>query len=78
MKTTNMKRATLVQLVVSILLGVLALIIVLQNTAPVETRVLFTTVTMSGALLLLCTLAIGFIAGAAAAMVVIRRRAASE
>jgi uncharacterized integral membrane protein len=78
MKTTNMKRATLVQLVVSILLGVLALIIVLQNTAPVETRVLFTTVTMSGALLLLCTLVIGFIAGVAAAMVMIRRRAASE
>tara|TARA_Y100000815_G_C13120764_1_gene416761 strand:+ start:137 stop:358 length:222 start_codon:yes stop_codon:yes gene_type:complete len=73
-----MKRATLVQLVVSILLGVLALIIVLQNTDPVETRVLFTTVTMSGALLLLCTLAIGFITGVAAAMVVIRRRAASK
>jgi hypothetical protein len=40
--------------------------------------VLFTTVTMSGALLLLCTLAIGFIAGVAATTVVIRKRAESE
>jgi uncharacterized integral membrane protein len=78
MTTGRMKRMTLVQLVVSVVLGAVALIIVLQNTAQVETRVLFTTVTMSAALLLLCTLAIGFIAGVAATTVVIRKRAESE
>ena len=76
--STRVKRSVLVQLVAAIVLGVIVLIVLLQNTAPVEIRVLFTTVAMSGALLLLCTLAIGLMAGVAAAMAVIRRRAAFE
>lgn len=78
MTSTNMNRAMLVQLVVSILLVVLALNIVLQNTSSIATRVPFTTVTMPGAFLLLCTLAIGLIGCIAAAMAVIRRRTSSK
>ena len=66
-----------VQLLVPALLGSLVLVIALQNTAPVETRILVATITMSAALLLLCVLAIGFVIGLIVAMVVIRTPAAS-
>ena len=44
-------------------LVVLAVIVVLQNTEAVETRVLFVTITMPRALLLLTTLLVGVASG---------------
>ena len=49
-----------------ILIGILALlgvIIILQNTAPVETKLLFLTITMPRAILLMGTTLIGFALG---------------
>ena len=45
------------------ILAILVLIIVLQNTENVETRILFTTITMPRAALLFGTLVIGFAVG---------------
>ncbi len=45
------------------LAALLAIIVVLQNTQAVETRVLFTTITMPRALLLALALLLGFAAG---------------
>lgn len=51
------------KLVAAVVAGLLAIILVLQNTQEVETRLLFVTVTMPRAVLLLVTLLIGFILG---------------
>ena len=45
------------------LLALLAVIVVLQNTEVVETRILFTTIAMPRAALLIGTLVIGFALG---------------
>ena len=50
-------------------LVVLGLIIVLQNTESVQTKVLFMEISMPRALLLLVTLCIGFIAGVAGTLI---------
>ncbi|MFZ2146722.1 MAG: LapA family protein [Sedimentisphaerales bacterium] len=55
-----MKKA---KLIVIIVIFILAFIIFLQNTESVETRLLFTKVTMPRALLLISTFLIGFVAG---------------
>ena len=55
-----MKRA---QIVVEVIVTLLILIVVLQNTQAVETKLLFVTVTMPRALLLIVTLLAGFILG---------------
>ncbi len=52
-----------IKLVVIAILAVLVLIIALQNTAKVETKLLFATVTMPRAILLFVMLAIGFVVG---------------
>jgi len=49
--------------IVIAVLAVLVLIVALQNTANVETRLLFATVTMPRAILLFVMLAIGFVIG---------------
>lgn len=46
-------------------LTVVAIIVILQNTEPVETRLLFATVSMPRAVLLLLVLALGFLLGLA-------------
>ena len=56
------------------ILAVLAAIVVLQNTAQVETRLLFFTITAPRAVLLLGTLLIGFAIG----VLVTRRYGASH
>ncbi|MGY6552950.1 MAG: lipopolysaccharide assembly protein LapA domain-containing protein [Wenzhouxiangella sp.] len=66
-------RSIQIKLVVAIVLIVLALIIVLQNTAPVETRILFMTLEMPRAALLSLTLLIGMLVGSLVTLVVIRR-----
>ena len=45
------------------LVAVLVLVVVLQNTGSVETRILFATVTMPRAVLLFVTLLAGFVLG---------------
>jgi len=45
------------------ILAIIVLIIAIQNTANVETRLLFATVTMPRAVLLFVMLAIGFVIG---------------
>jgi uncharacterized integral membrane protein len=55
-----MKKAKIIALIVSL---VLILIVFLQNTQVVETKILFTTVTMPRVLLLLLTFIVGIIVG---------------
>ena len=52
-----------VKFIIVLVISVLALILILQNTKAVETKVLFMTITMPRALLLLITFLVGFIAG---------------
>ena len=51
------------KLIAAAILALLGVIIILQNTEPVETRLLFATITMPRAILLLGTTLIGFILG---------------
>ena len=60
-----MERAKLIGLVVLALLG---MVIVLQNTEPVETRILFWSITMPRAVLLFGTTMIGFALGTLATL----------
>ena len=52
-----------VKIIAAIVLIVLVLVVVFQNTAPVETRLLFVTITMPRAALLAVTMLIGMVAG---------------
>lgn len=54
---------TRVKLIIAGILALLALIVIFQNTAPMETRVLFITLTMPRAALLIGTALVGFIVG---------------
>ena len=65
-----MSRIKLISLLV---LAVMAILLVLQNTQVVATRLLFVTVTMPVAALLALTLLIGFAAGVLAALKVGRK-----
>ncbi len=78
MSRKRISRTTGAKLAISTILAIAAIIISLQNTAPVETRILFATVTMSAALLLLCVLTIGIVIGMIAATFLIRKPSASE
>jgi uncharacterized integral membrane protein len=60
-------------IVVMAVIGLLALIVVLQNTEAVNTKILFLTVTMPGAALLCGTLLIGFALGVVAAGWLVRK-----
>ena len=51
------------KLIGSIILILLIVIVVLQNTQSVETKILFFTITMPRALLLIASAAIGFVLG---------------
>jgi uncharacterized integral membrane protein len=55
-----MKKA---KLITAGILALLIVIVILQNTEAVETRLLFVTVTMPRALLLMITLVVGFAIG---------------
>ena len=62
-----MKKSIQVKLVVMAVLVVLAVTLLVQNTAAVSTKLLFVTVTMPRAVLLLVTLGLGFVCGLVAA-----------
>lgn len=51
------------KLIAAVVISVLAIIIIVQNTDPVETRILFLTVTMPRFILLLITALLGFAVG---------------
>ena len=61
-----------VRLIVTLVLAVLVVIVVLQNTEAVETQLLFATVTMPRAVLLLITALIGFSLGILTSLVWLR------
>ncbi len=65
-----MKKLKIVAIVV---ISILALVVFLQNTDSVETRLLFMTVTMSRALLLILTFILGFAAGIITTSYVLRK-----
>ena len=56
------------KLIVALVLAVLTVIVVLQNTEAVQTKLLFVTVTMPRVLLLFLMLVIGFILGIVASL----------
>jgi len=62
------------KLLASLILAVLGLIIVLQNTNSVETRLLFITVTMPQAILLFTTTMVGFALGVLVALILSGKR----
>jgi uncharacterized integral membrane protein len=55
------------KLAAAAIVTILAIIVVAQNTQAVETKLLFVTVTMPRAILLLITLLVGFVLGVLAA-----------
>ena len=63
------------KLVALLVLAVLAIVLILQNTQAVVTRLLFVTVSMPLAALLALTLLIGFAGGVLVALKVGKRRA---
>jgi uncharacterized integral membrane protein len=58
-----MRTAVKAKVITAIVLGVIAAIIALQNLEPVDTTLLFATVTMPRILILLIMLGIGFVLG---------------
>jgi uncharacterized integral membrane protein len=64
-----------VKTVAIIVLALLALVLVVQNTETIETRLLFFTLRMPRAALLLITLAVGFSLGVIVSLVLSGRRA---
>ena len=67
-----------VKLIVFLVLVVLAIVVVLQNTEAVETRLLFATITMPRALLLFTTTIIGFAAGVLVARSLSKKRKSGD
>lgn len=67
-----MKKAKIIIIAV---VSLLALIIFLQNTEAVDTKVLFTTITMPRVLLLILTFMTGFVVGLITASQVLRKSA---
>jgi len=61
-----------------IILALLCLIILLQNTATVETRILFITITMPRAVLLLTTTAIGFALGVLVSLIMCKKQKSKQ
>lgn len=64
-----------IKLAILVILAVLAVILILQNTQAVVTRLLFVTVSMPLAALLVLTLVVGFAAGVLTAMKVNKPKA---
>jgi len=62
-----------VKIIIIVIISLVALIIFFQNTELVETKLLFVTVTMSRALLLMLTFIMGFAGGLITASYVLRK-----
>ena len=63
-----------IKLILIVIMAVFCLIVILQNTAAVETRLLFVTITMPRAVLLFITTVIGFLAGVLVTVHFLRNR----
>ena len=70
---TGTRMQTLKVLVVAIV-AIASIVVIAQNTAAVDTRLLFVTVTMPRALLLLLTLVTGFVLGLFFSAAILRRK----
>ena len=66
------------KMICTALLALLGVIIILQNTAPVETKLLFLTITMPRAILLMGTTLIGFALGVLVSFFFQRKEQPSE
>jgi uncharacterized integral membrane protein len=64
---------TRTKLIIAGVLALLVLIVILQNTAAVETKILFITLTMPRAVLLIGTTLVGFILGVLSAFRLAKR-----
>ncbi len=62
-----------VKIILIIIISVLALIVFLQNTEAVQTKLLFASVTMPRALLLILTFLMGFVAGLITTSIILRK-----
>ncbi|MFG0307075.1 MAG: LapA family protein [Phycisphaerales bacterium JB040] len=69
-----MQNAKKIKLIAAAVAVVLVVIVIFQNTASVETRILFLTVSMPRALLLFVAVAVGFAGGLVAAMSVLKKK----
>ena len=69
-----MERFKVIAIGILVLLGV---IIILQNTAPVETKLLFFSITMPRAILLMTTTLIGFALGVLVSFYFLRKKETS-
>ena len=58
-----MNKLQTAKLIAAVVLVLLAAVVVLQNTEPVETKILFINITMPRAALLFVNLVIGFVVG---------------
>jgi len=67
-----------VKIVIIVIVSLLAVIVSLQNTQAVETKLLFMTITMPRVLLLILTFITGFIVGLITASYVLRKPRKSE
>ena len=67
----NMNKA---KLIAAGIVAILTLIVVFQNTAPVQTKVLFATIEMPRAVLLFGTTAVGFLLGILTALHLTRKK----
>lgn len=67
-----------VKMVIIVIISLLALIVFLQNTEVVETKLLFMRVAMPRALLLISTFIIGFVAGIITASLLLRKSGRKE
>lgn len=67
-----------VKIVIIIVASLLALIVSLQNTQAVETRLLFVTISMPRVLLLMLTFITGFVVGIITASYVLRKPRKAE
>jgi uncharacterized integral membrane protein len=63
-----------VKIIAALILAIVCLIIVLQNTATVETKILFISITMPRAVLLLATTAIGFALGVLVSLILCKKQ----
>jgi len=65
---------TRTKLIVILVLAIFCIVVVLQNTQAVETRILFVTITMPRAILLFLASLVGFVAGIILALGLSRRK----
>jgi lipopolysaccharide assembly protein A len=72
------EKKTKYKLIVAVILALLAMIVILQNTIDITTRILFFTVTMPLWILLLGTILVGFALGVIITLLAVREKRRKE